>query len=81
MMTTHHRETGHTDKDRDFNFHIEDPIDIGPGNDNESSNSSDTMLAFGGLEANGCLGNLLPSNQVRNKQLVDNEWRPEKVSK
>ena len=60
-MTTCHRGTGHTGKDRDLNSHIEDTggIDIGPNNDNESTNNSDTMIAFGGLEVDGCLRNLL----------------------
>ena len=39
-------------------------IDIGPNNDNESTNSSDTMLAFGGSEADGHLSNLLTSSQA-----------------
>ena len=40
-MTSHHRGTGHTGKDRDLNSHVEDTRgkDIGPDNDNESTNS------------------------------------------
>ena len=65
-MTTCHRGTGHTGEDRDLNFHIEDTggIDIGPNNDNESTNSLHTMLAYEGSEADGCLSNLLPSSQA-----------------
>ena len=64
-VTTHHEGTGHTDKDRELNSHIEDTggIDIGPNNDNESTNSSDSTIAFGGSEANGC--DLLHSSQVK----------------
>ena len=49
-MTTHHGGTGHTGEDRNLNSYIEDTgdIDIGPNNDNESTKSLDTMLAFGG---------------------------------
>ena len=65
-MTTCHRGAGHAVKDRDLDFHIEDTrgIDIGPHNDNESTNSSDTMTAFGGSEADGHLGNLLPNSEA-----------------
>ena len=65
-MTTHHRGTGHTDKARDLYSHVENTggIDIGPDNDNESTNSSDTTITFGGLEADGCLGDLLHSSQA-----------------
>ena len=65
-MTTHHGGTRHTDKDRDLDFHIEDTrgIDIGPNSNNESTNSSDTTLSFGGLEADGHLGDLLLGTQA-----------------
>ena len=70
-MTTCHGGTEHTAKDRHINSHIdiatkEDTrgIDIGPNNDNESPNSSDTMLAFGGSEVDSHLSNLLPSSQA-----------------
>ena len=65
-MTTHHRGTGHTSKDKDSNPHVEDArgIDTGLDNDNESTSSSDTAIAFGGLEADGHINNLLPSNQA-----------------
>ena len=65
-MTTHQEGTGHTGKDRDLGFHVEDTrgIAIGPNNNNESTSSSDSTLAFGVLEADGCLGDLLPSSQA-----------------
>ena len=65
-MTTHHGGTGHNSKDRDLNSHIEDTrgMDIGPNNDNESTNSSDTMIAFSGSEADGHLCDLLPNSQA-----------------
>ena len=64
-MTTHHGGTRHTGKDRELNSHIEDTgvIDISPDNDNKSTNSSNTTIAFGGLEADGHLSNLLHSSQ------------------
>ena len=63
--TTCHRGRGHTSEDRDLNSHIEDTrgIDVGPNN-NESTNSSDTTLAFGGSEVDGHLGDILPSSQA-----------------
>ena len=65
-MTTHHGGTGHTGRDRDLNSNVEDTggIDIGPNNDNENTTSLDTMLASGGLEADGHLGDILPSSQA-----------------
>ena len=59
-------------KDRDLDSHIEDTrgIEIGPNNDNESINSSDTMTAFGGSEADGHLGNLLHNGQANISMLV-----------
>ena len=65
-MTTYHGGTGGTGKDRDLNSHIEDTggIDIGPSNDNESTNSLDTMFAFGVSEADGHFGDLLPNSQA-----------------
>ena len=65
-MTTHHGGTGHTGEDRELDSHIEDAtgIDIDPNNDNASTNSSDTMIAFGGSEVDGHLGNLLPNGQA-----------------
>ena len=52
-MTTHHGGTGHIWEDGDLNSHIdittkEDSrgIDIGPNNNNESTNSSDAALLF-----------------------------------
>ena len=65
-MTTHHRDTGHTCEDRDLDFHVEDigGIDIGPNNDNDSTNSSGTTIAFGELEEDGHCSNILHSNQA-----------------
>ena len=56
-MTTRNGGTGHTSENRDLSSHIEDTrgMDIGPSNDNESTNRLDTTLAFGGLEADGHL--------------------------
>ena len=70
-MTTHHGGTGHRGEDRDINSHIDittkgdtGGIYIGPSDNNESINRSNTMLAFGGSEADGHLGNILPSSQA-----------------
>ena len=65
-MTTHHRGTRHTSEERDLDSHIEDTrgIDVGPKNDNESTNSSDTTLVFGVSEADGHLGDLRASSQT-----------------
>ena len=65
-MTTHHRGMGHTGEDRDLDSHIKDTrgIDIGPDNDNESTNSWDTTFASGGSETDGHLCNLLPRSQA-----------------
>ena len=65
-MTTQHRRTGYTSKDRDLNAHVEDTggIDIGPNNNNENTYSLDTRLAFGGSEVDGHFGNLLPNSQA-----------------
>ena len=60
-MTTHHGEVGHAGKDRDLNSHVED---VGNIDDNASTDSSETMIAFRGSEADGCLGNLLPNSQA-----------------
>ena len=92
-MTTHHRGTGHTGKDGDLNSHADittegdtGGIDIGPNNNNESTNSLDTTLAFGGSEADGCLSDLLASSQAnltiitREKHGLWHRWKPEKVS-
>ena len=63
-MTTHHGGMGHTIKDRDLNSHVEDTggIDIRPNNDNKSTNSLDTTIAFGGSEADCHIGDLLPNS-------------------
>ena len=65
-ITTHHRETGYTGKDRNLNFLVEDPrgIDIELNNDNESTHSSDTMIVFRGSEVDGHLGNPLSNSQA-----------------
>ena len=63
-MATHHGGAGHTDEDRDLNSHVEDTrgIDLGSDNDKESANNSDTMIAFRGSDATGCLSSLLPNS-------------------
>ena len=65
-MTSHHGGTGYTSKDRELDSHVKDTkgIDIGPNNNNESMNSSDTTIALGGSEADVHLGNLLHSSQA-----------------
>ena len=60
-MTTHHEEVGHADKVRDLNSQIEDTGNI---DDNESTNSSETMIAHAGSVADGCLIDLLPNSQT-----------------
>ena len=71
VMATHHWGTGHTGEDWNLNSHIDFTtegdtrgIDIGPDYDNESTSSSDTMLAFGGFETDGHLSDLLSSSQA-----------------
>ena len=65
-MTNHYAGTEHIGEDRELNSHIKDigGIDIDPNNDNESTNSSDITIAFGGLKADGHLGNPLRTNQA-----------------
>ena len=65
-MTTCHEGTGHTGKGRGVDFHIEDTggIDIGPDNDNGSTNSSDIMIACGGFDMDGHLSDLPHSSQA-----------------
>ena len=65
------RITGNTGKDRDLNSHKDittkedtESIDIGHNKNSESINSLDTMLAFGGSEVDGHLGDLLPNIQA-----------------
>ena len=60
-MTTHHRGAGHAGKDRDLNSQVEDTENI---DGNESTNSSENVLAFGGSEADGHLIDLLPNSQT-----------------
>ena len=52
-------------KDRDLDSHIEDArgIDIRPENDNESTNSSDSTIAFGDSEADGHHSNFYPATR------------------
>ena len=66
VMTTCHGGAGHTGKDRDLNSYIEDTggMDIGHDNDNESTSSSDTTIAFKGSEADGCLSDILSNSQA-----------------
>ena len=47
-MTTHHRGVGQAGRDRDLNYHVEYARKI---DDNESTNSSETFIAFRGSEA------------------------------
>ena len=65
-MTTHHGRSRHTSKDREVDSHIEDTggIDVGPSNDNGSTNSSDTTVAFGESDADEHLSNFLHSSQA-----------------
>ena len=65
-MTTHHGEAGHICKDIDLDSYVEDArnIDMSPKIDNESTNSSDTTIAFGRSEVDGCLSDLLPNGQA-----------------
>ena len=60
-MTTHHGGVGQAGKDRDLDSHVEDTRNI---DDNESTNSLETTIAFGGSETDGCLGDPLPNSQV-----------------
>ena len=71
-MTTDHGGTGHPGEDRELNSYIEDTkdIDIGSNNDNESENSSDSMVAFREVEANGHLSDPLPNSQTDLKLLT-----------
>ena len=66
VMTTPNREAGHMGEDRELNSHIEDAggIDIGLNNGSDSTHSPDTMLTFRGVEADGCLSNLMPNTQA-----------------
>ena len=60
--------------------HIEDTRNI---DDNESTNSSETLIAFRGLEADGCLSNLLHNSQADSQEkytAYGNKQKPEKVS-
>ena len=43
-MTTCHRGVGHTDEDRDLNSHVEDTGNV---DNNESTKTSETTIAFG----------------------------------
>ena len=65
-MTTHDTGAGHTGKGRDPDLQIEDTRDrdIGPSNDNKSTNSLDTMIAFGRSKADASTSNLLPNSHA-----------------
>ena len=60
-MTTCHRGVGHAGKDRDLDSHVEDVVNI---DDNESTNSSETTIAFRGSEEDGHFGNLLSNSHA-----------------
>ena len=60
-MTTCHRGVGHVGEGRDLDSYIEYTRNI---DDNESTNSSETKIAFRGSEANGHLGDLPPNSQA-----------------
>ena len=60
-MTTHHRGVGCTGEDRDHDSHVEDARNI---DDHKSTNTSETLIAFGGSQADGCLSDLLPNSQA-----------------
>ena len=60
-MTTCHRGVGHVDKDRDLNSHVED---TGNTDDNESTNNSESVIVFGGSEADSHLSHLPPNSQA-----------------
>ena len=60
-MTTHHRGVGHTGEDRDLNSHVEDTRNV---HDNESTDSSETMIDFRGSEMDGHHSDPLPNIQV-----------------
>ena len=71
-MTTCHGGAGHPGENSELDFYIEDTtgIGIGPDNDNESEHSSDTMVTFGGAEANGHIRDPLPNSQANVKLLT-----------
>ena len=78
-MTTCHGATGHTDIGRNLHSHIDittkgdtGGIDIGHDNNNESTNSSDILSAFGGSEVDGLFSNLLHSSQANLRVLTRN---------
>ena len=60
-MTTHYGGMGCAVEDRILNSHREDTGNI---DENESTNSSESTIAFGGSEAGGCLSDLLSSGQA-----------------
>ena len=60
-MTTDHRGVGHAGEDRDLNSHIGDTRNI---DDSDNTNSSETIIALGGSEANRHLSDLLPNSQA-----------------
>ena len=60
-MTTHNGGAGHAGEDRDLDSHVKDTGNI---DDNESTNSSEAMIASRGSEVDGHLGDLLPNSQA-----------------
>ena len=60
-LATHHGGVGHADKTIDFNSHVEDTRNI---DDNEITNSTETVIALRGSEMDGCLGNFLPNSHA-----------------
>ena len=66
-MTTCHRGRGCRSEDMDLDSYIEDArgIDTGLDNENESTSSLDTTIAFRGLEVDGHINSLLPSNHAK----------------
>ena len=52
---------GHTGKDVDLDSYVEDTRNM---DDNESPNSSETIIVFRGSDADGHLSDLLPNSQA-----------------
>ena len=60
-MAIHCRGVGHAGEGRDLNSNIEDAINI---DNNEITNSSETIIAFRGSEVDGHPSDLLPNSQA-----------------
>ena len=58
-MTTHHEGARHACEGRDLNSYVADARNK---EDNASTDSSETITAFRGSEADGCLSDHLPNN-------------------